>query len=238
MFPRAFHVFVVLTLFSLSPAVRAGMPSPVPSDPERVYRLNETPQQRLQTISFFAAAFLVCAAVVQLLWNYIRRDFPSLPRLTLGRSLAAVFLWGVLFVLVLTMISGARELMTPGAWKKQGFVYKLNEDAPPPAAEVSPAVARRQALERLRTALLQYAAAHKGHFPEKKDLPADVWDIPDSYGMKFLYVEGLTADQTPTLLAYEPEIQFGSRLVLHTSGDITTADSEQIKELLKKEHRP
>ena len=29
------------------------------------------------------------------------------------------------------MISGARELMTPGAWKKEGFTYKLNDEADP-----------------------------------------------------------------------------------------------------------
>jgi len=26
---------------------------------------------------------------------------------------------------VLTMISGARELMTPGAWEKDGAIYRL-----------------------------------------------------------------------------------------------------------------
>ena len=36
--------------------------------------------------------------------------------------------WGSLFVLVLTMISGARELMTPGAWKKDGITYVLEDE--------------------------------------------------------------------------------------------------------------
>jgi hypothetical protein len=55
----------------------------------------------------------------------IRRDFVRLPVLTFGRALALVTLLGFLFVLVLTMISGARELMTPGAWVKDGLKYKL-----------------------------------------------------------------------------------------------------------------
>jgi hypothetical protein len=40
-----------------------------------------------------------------------------------------VTLWGLLFLLILTMISGARELMTPGAWEKHGSTYEL-KDAP------------------------------------------------------------------------------------------------------------
>ena len=39
--------------------------------------------------------------------------------------MAAVVLWGLLFMLVLTMISGARELLTPGAWEKKGATYQL-----------------------------------------------------------------------------------------------------------------
>ncbi len=40
-----------------------------------------------------------------------------------------MIIWGLLFVLVLTMISGARELMTPGAWEKEGFTYVLAGEA-------------------------------------------------------------------------------------------------------------
>lgn len=86
------------------------------------------------------------------LWNYVARDFAGWPRLTYGKVLAGVVLWGLLFVLVLTMISGARELMTPGAWKKQGFTYKLAE-APDQTSDPSPASVRRQHLEQLRQAL-------------------------------------------------------------------------------------
>jgi hypothetical protein len=114
----------------LAPRALAGMPSPLPSDVQRFLRLNDSALARLQAISFFLMAFLLCAALIMLLWNYVQRDFPRLPRLSFGRAAAAVFLWGLLFVVVLTMISGARELMTPGAWEKQGFTYKL---ASPPS---------------------------------------------------------------------------------------------------------
>jgi hypothetical protein len=73
---------------------------------------------------------LVAALVVQLAWNFARRDFDRLPRLSYPRALSVVVLWGLLFIVVLTMISGARELMTPGAWQKKGWTYELAE--PPP----------------------------------------------------------------------------------------------------------
>lgn len=87
--------------------------------------LSDLAEMRFQSISFFLLVLLVSAWGIKLLWNGLRRDFPRLPWLSYKRALALVTLWGFLFVLVLTMISGARELMTPGAWEKDGLTYKL-----------------------------------------------------------------------------------------------------------------
>src|SRR5438105_12390516 len=81
------------------PAVaHAGMPQPF-------VVLSDMARLRLQSISFFLAGFLVSALLIQLLWNYLRRDVPWLPRLSYARAVGLVALWGLLFVLVLTMIS-------------------------------------------------------------------------------------------------------------------------------------
>jgi hypothetical protein len=98
----------------------AGMPS---------FSLTEAAELRLQTLSFFAVAFLVLCAVVKWIWNSLRADFPRLPRLSYGRAVGLVALWGMLFLLVLTMIAGARELLTPGAWERQGAIYHVKEMA-------------------------------------------------------------------------------------------------------------
>ena len=74
---------------------------------------------RFQTISFFLLLFLLCSWVIKWIWNAARSDFPRLPHLSFRRAMGLVAVWGLLFLLVLTMISGARELMTPGAWKKE-----------------------------------------------------------------------------------------------------------------------
>jgi hypothetical protein len=115
--------------------VHAGMPSPLPLDVPRVLQLSTPALERFQTISFFLFVFAACSGVVMLLWNYVQRDFPRLPRLSFGRAAAGVFLWGLLFVIVLTMISGARELMTPRAWEQRGYTYQLAEP-PEPGGEV------------------------------------------------------------------------------------------------------
>jgi hypothetical protein len=96
--------------------VLAGMPS---------LSLTDIAALRMQSISFFLLVLLLCAWGVMALWNALRKDFPKLPVMSYGRALAVMTLWGLVFVIVLTMISGARELLTPGAWQKDGMTYKL-----------------------------------------------------------------------------------------------------------------
>lgn len=107
---------VVLVGVSLPDYAQAGMPALVLSDLAAV---------RFDAISFFLLGLALSSLGIQLLWNHLRRDFTFLPRLTYFKACGVVTLWGLLFVIVLTMISGARELMTPGAWKKQGWTYQL-----------------------------------------------------------------------------------------------------------------
>ncbi len=225
--PVASALLVALGL-SAPGAACAGMPAPLPTDPDLVYRLGDSTRMRLQALSFFVAAIGLCALAVWGLWNYLRRDFPRLPRLSFARALAGVVLWGLLFTVVLTMIAGARELMTPGAWEKQGFTYKLAPSAPP---ETSPAELRRQHLERLRAVLFQFAATHRGRFPtdaEALAMPEDLWAVPGGGGLRYLYVAGRAADGPPDLLVFEPELDPDDRLVLQSDGAIVHMRSAEI----------
>jgi hypothetical protein len=95
----------------------AGMPAP--------YTLTDIARARLEVIAFFLAVFLVSALLVRWLWNGLRKSFTRLPYLNYWRSLWLVALWGLLFTVVLAMVSGARELMTPGAWERNGATYQL-----------------------------------------------------------------------------------------------------------------
>jgi hypothetical protein len=187
----------------------------------------------LQAFSFFMVVLLGSAWAVKALWNVLRKDLPVLPALSYRRSLCFVILWGLLAIIVLTMISGARELMTPGAWRKQGWTYKLND-----AAEAAPSSQdeRRQALEALRLLLWQYAATHNGQFPILTEgaIEKKAWEIPGWPGLNFLYVEGQTADEAGRLLVHEPELDGESRQVLLTNGMIGEMRTAEIAHALKK----
>lgn len=216
---------------------RAGMPALLPtgwtagkSPSTNGYATWDNGGAQWQAISFFVVCLLVSAWGVKGLWNFLRGSFPAFPHLSYGRSLSLVILWGLCFVVVLTMISGARELMTPGAWKKQGWTYTLAEtrrDEQPDR--------RRHALELLRNALWQYAATHEGRFPSESDAAIDpkLWEIPNWGALRFLYISGLSADETGRLLAFEPELEGDERNVLLTNGflgTMRTADIERLRE--------
>ena len=116
------HIAVLLALVALclhtAPAF-AGMPAP--------YTLRDLPRIRLEAISFFLAVLLVSAKLIQLLWNALRSPAGRVPWISYPKAVGVVVLWGLLFVVVLAMISGARELMTPGAWQQQGATYRLRD---------------------------------------------------------------------------------------------------------------
>jgi hypothetical protein len=223
--------FLFGVVIFLSPApVWAGMPS---------IRLSDVARLRFDAISFFLVGLLLSAFFIKLLWNWLARDFSALPRLTYPRALCLVILWGLLFILVLTMISGARELMTPGAWEKQGLTYRLADTARSEPADILDRV-REQKLAGLRAALWKYAEEHDGQFPSDASamgLPAETWQVPDASGMRYLYLGGQSIGPKIRPLAWEPELYGPRRLVLLTSGEIRFMDGEEITRAAQGEKR-
>jgi hypothetical protein len=198
----------------------AGMPS---------LQLTDVAKLRLENISFFLVLFLLSAFCIKLLWNYLRNDWTFLPRLSYGKALGLVTLWGLLFVLVLTMISGARELMTPGAWEKKGLTHQLVDEAKAKRLQE-----RRHQLEKLREALWKYADEHEGKYPLAKSdtaIASPLWKVPDPSGMQYLYVAGARSKESVPL-AFEPEIFGADRLVLFANGEIRTMTSDEIAQSL------
>jgi hypothetical protein len=218
-------------LFANAAPVSAGMPS---------VTLTDAASMRLQSISFFLVVFLLSALVIRWIWNAFTTEFPRLPRLSYCKSLGLVGLWGLLFLLVLTMISGARELMTPGAWKKDGLTYALTDEkkpeerAPPhlPTEEE-----RRVKLTALYGALVAFAASHDGRFPPPNDseIATGLWRTPHACGMRYIYMPNRTTRDGGRVLACEPELFGEWRLVLFTNGDIRRMTSNELAPLLTPE---
>ncbi|SIO66716.1 hypothetical protein SAMN05444166_8193 [Singulisphaera sp. GP187] len=246
MAPLKYTKYVTLTLVLIWPQVAsAGMPSVTLADVSRaVGGLTQTgltglARQRLEVISFFLVGLLACTGVIRWVWNGLRNDFPVLPRLSYARALGIIVLWGLLFVLVLTMISGARELMTPGAWEKQGLTHRLVPPSPPaPPIEAEIAV-RDEAIRRLGDQLAEYATVHRGVFPTPEqavEVEEPLWRVPVPPGGRYLYVGGQMPDEemwmSPTILAYEPDSVGADRLVLMTDRSVRWLPASEIERLL------
>lgn len=217
------------------PAVAtAGMPSVTISD---------LAEMRLHAISFFIAGFLASAWIVKGVWNYLARDFPKLPRLSFGRATSLVFLWGLLFIVVLTMISGARELMTPGAWEKHNWTYKLpaERNAGPAAPNGDPLlVVRESQLKRLFSQLSAYADSHDGRFPaspQDSQISAELWQLPERVGIDYLYRTGLTKSDGQSILAFEPDVYGNAPAVLLVNGRVLQMSPRELWIALGQERR-
>jgi hypothetical protein len=190
-----------------------------------VYGLNDVYKLRLEEISFFIVLFLLCSVALKFLWNYAVKGFDFLPKIGFKQAMCIALIFGTGTLLILTMISGIREVLTPGAWRKQGSAYRLNDPAQEPA--------RRRSLEQLRTALFDYAKNHDGKFPPHDfvaEIPDKLWESPDQQGTRYIYTSGFTTNDKEALLAVEPVVFGEERFVLKGDGQIqklSTAEIEQ-----------
>lgn len=227
------HIAVIWLSLLLPRSAYAGMPSVL---------LHDVARMRIQTISFFLLVLLLSTWGIQNLWNKLSLDFPKLPRLTYSKALAAVCLWGLLFVIVLTMISGARELMTPGAWEKQGATYQLKESAEQPAAAEQALLGIREAtLQKLSVELLRFAATHDGRYPteeETSEIDDSVWQLPQRSGARYLYKPGLMIGDGKKILAVELDVYDDEQFVLLDNGDVRQMTGDAIQAALKREVSP
>ena len=214
---------LVVALFVSPPATaRAGMPS---------VGLTEVASMRLEAISFFLVGFLLTSFAIKALWNWLATDFAWLPRLTYAKACGLVGLWGLLFVIVLTMISGARELMTPGAWKKNGATYEIASADEPQHTVRGSAIERFDHLRRLTDRLRQFASEHDGNFPATESdlsLPPDEWLVPRQGGLRYVYVTGCKTSDRDAPLVYEPSIDGGKVFVATADGGVTQLPFDEV----------
>lgn len=229
----------LIAWLSLPSVALAGMGSPLLKDVAQTLRLTDSVRACLEAISLFVVVLLISALMVRWLWNGLARDFARLPRLTYGKSLAVVSLWGLMFLVVLTLIATARELMTPGAWEKVGLLYRVNAETPAPH-DPEHTAERKQQLQQLHSALLTYAAQHDGRFPAAEDpvVAASLWDVPGGGGMRYVYVSGLTVQGPAAILVAEPGLFGDDRFVLRTNGEIALVPSAGLRKQFSEEKKP
>jgi len=217
----------VLAWLGSTSAAHAGMAMPTFTDIARA---------RLEVISFFLLAYLVLAFVYQRLWNSLAREHSRMPRLSYRGALAALVVCGLFLYVVLTMISGARELMTPGAWARSGVLYEIRDPDKDPKPWLKEG--RRMSLERLRAELWLYAERHSGTFPtsrEAAELPGEARRSIDPNGLSLVYVPGAKPDSGTDVVAYEPGSFGAQRMVLLSNGDIVEMPIEHLALLVREQ---
>ncbi|RLT21710.1 MAG: hypothetical protein DWI29_01535 [Planctomycetota bacterium] len=226
-FCRVATWFIGLLLLDQRSAL-AGMPTVSLSDLGRL---------RLSTISFFLLLVVLSAIGIRFLWNNLRRDFPKLSLLSFRGALTGVLLWGLVFVVVLTMISGARELMTPGAWVKNGLTYQSADQpqqtdseriAVEVARQLKEQTGRMTQLQLLGTALRKFADQHNGAWPtaeEFRALPLELTTLPGEVPADYLYRPVKIDDVQPApvrddvAVVVEPDVfGDGQQFALYRSG--------------------
>ena len=191
-----------------------------------VVTLTDVARARLDALSFFLFAYLLISWFVKLLWNYLGKTFAVLPKLNYGRALGLVFLSGMMFYVVLTMISGARELLTPGAWEKQGVGYRTREGG---VAKLSKEE-RRDSLRELQTAIWEYAKAHDGKAPPGplvEGIKAELWRFRG--GGLYCLMPEVKPGGGRDVLVYEPSTAGGRRFVILADGSIEDRDEGTLK---------
>ncbi|NTW21288.1 MAG: hypothetical protein HGA42_17645 [Nostocales cyanobacterium W4_Combined_metabat2_030] len=214
-------LFIGISLAIFVDAAYAGMPS---------VTLTDIATLRLTTISFFLFTYLAASLGIFYLWNWLRQDFTKLPKLSFSKAMALVLIWGLAFHLVLVMIAGTRELMTPKAWEKAGIIYQL---APDNFQQILDS--RRHKLEILKEKIWTFVNKNKGNFPSKKDLLAFSPEIllEPTGKLNYNYVEGLNINSPIQPLAYEPDSYGQERMVLLTNGNIELLSINSIQKLME-----
>lgn len=186
---------------------------------------------RLQALSFFLILLLVLSWGLKRLWNGLRAAFPSWPVLTFRWAFGLLLLFGLLIHVVLTMIAGARELMTPAAWEKEGPRYRLRVT---PVNESVPRSLRLTEIEEIKERIWQYALAHQGDVPDgpfSGEIPWKEWRAPT--GGVYCYVPRKNIGGGRDLLLYEPTEAGSKRFVLLSDGSIEEWSESKIYEALE-----
>jgi hypothetical protein len=191
-----------------------------------VITLTDIARARLDALSFFLVAYLVISWVVKLMWNHLGKTFTALPTLDYRRALGLVFLTGLMFYVVLTMISGARELLTPGAWEKQGTGYRAREGGVATLTKDQ----RRDSLRELQAAIWAYAKAHDGKAPEGPlvdGIEPQLWRFAG--GGLYCLMPEVRPGGGREVLVYEPSTAGGRRFVLLADGSIEDRSEGTLK---------
>ncbi|MCH5372383.1 MAG: hypothetical protein JJ992_00275 [Planctomycetes bacterium] len=179
----------------------AGMPALLPWENHLQEVQTEPYARQIQLLWISAIVLLVGALFIKLLWNSLASGIEKLPQLTYLRSLGLTVLWGLAMVVVLILIDGTRHTLSPSAWVREGWTYRLA--GPMEEARNEYRRKRKDHLKQLQRALESYTRIHDGSLPENlSDLGGDLSLVPEAAGLQYVYHPG----DDSKYVVLEPEI--------------------------------
>lgn len=198
----------------------AGMPAILPWENHLQEVETEPYARQIQLLWISAIVLLVGALFIKLLWNSAVKDFEKLPKLTYLRSLGLTVLWGLTMVVVLILIDGTRHTLSPSAWVREGWTYRLA--GPMEEARDAYRKERKDHLEQLRIALNTYSQSHDGARPESlSELGGDLPLVPEAAGLQYVYHPG----NENKYVLLEPEIDT-VRYAMTSDGEVVEWSGE------------
>lgn len=205
----------IAILFLTIGSAQAGMTSIV---------LSDLAEARIEVISFFILIYLLLTVVVKFLWNKLAQGIPAIPKINFRRALCLMLVSGLFMYVILTMISGARELMPPGAWEKEGISYRLKSKGNP----------RKEQIQALRDALWKHAEENEGRFPSGRldpAIPKARWRVPEEAG----FYSYLPPEANGKILVFEPPLVGKKSYVILESGEIEIWSRSKVAEEIKEQ---
>ncbi len=198
--------------------------------------LTEVAEARLDAISLFLVAFALAAWILLKAWNRLARDFSWMPCLRYRGALAALVVSGLFVYTAMSLIAGARELMTPGAWVRTGSTHRIAypERDPKPWLESG----RRLALEHLRGLLWTHATAHEGTLPGNRSdgtIPESAWSGVHPASEPLAYVPGRRPGGGSAIVVYEPDAYGPVRFALQEDGVVVKLSPADLRKRLVEE---
>lgn len=198
----------------------AGMPALLPWENHLQEVATEPYARQIQLLWTSGIILLVGALFIKLLWNSLANGIESLPQLTYLRSLGLTVLWGLAMVVVLILIDGTRHTLSPSAWVREGWTYRLA--GPMEEARNTYRLKRREHLKRISLALNFHSISHNEQLPESlSELGDELSLVPEAAGLEYVYRPGETGEY----LVLEPEID-DVRYAVSSDGKVVSWSGE------------
>lgn len=198
----------------------AGMPALLPWDSEPSPLVSEPFSRQVQLLVGSVIVLSIGAWIVKALWNSLAKDFESLPQMSYLRALGMTLLWGLAMVVALILIDGTRHTLSPAAWVRNGFTYRLSTEEEQILTDYRNQ--RREQLKNLHADLKSHIEANGRTLPPSlTTIESDHLYVPENAELQYLWK---LDTENSTFQIVEPELVDDVRYAITAQGEVIEWD--------------